>query len=165
MPTTGMPAITISSLERRILRSVGEEIASEPVAQWAEPSLQLCLALLRDIHETAGSMRRLLEGVLANGVEARRFAREYTQFLPLIDEHIHSVEELVGRVSPAKDAASESIEAGLKPIVEEYKAFRDFLAEALSLASEPGRPIDWDRVRAAEEAHARGDSKRYSPKK
>ena len=39
---------------------------------------------------------------------------------------------------------------------------RDLLAQAVARASEPPRPVDWERVRAAEEAHARGESKPFS---
>jgi hypothetical protein len=160
-----MPAPAISSLERRVLKSVGEELAGVPVVQWTERSLRLCLALLRDLHETAAGMREALEGILAEGVEARGFAREYAPLLPVIEEQTRQAEELLQRVSPAKDASTEAVEAGLRRIVEEYQAYRDLLADALSRASQPPRPVNWERVRTAEEAHARGESKRYSPQK
>ena len=40
-------------------------------------------------------------------------------------------------------------------------SLRQFLLEALEKAKKPARPIDWQRVREAEEAYARGETKPF----
>ena len=158
-----MPTLLIPSFERRLLQTVTEEVAAGPVREWPEQSLRLCLDLLRKMRENAANLRRGLEDVLAEGVEARSFTRDYGPVLPAAEDHLARVRELAGRLSPAKDGASESLAAELRLLGQEVQAFRDLLAGALSRASEPPRPVDWGRVRAAEEAHARGETKPFSP--
>jgi hypothetical protein len=157
-----MTALTIPSFERRLLRTVGEEVAAEPVHAWPEESLQLCLEIVRAIRENTANMRKRLGAVLAEGVEARSFARTYSPLLPTADDHSAKVRELLERLSPAEDASSESLVAELLLLEQETRAFRDLLAGALARASEAPRPADWGRVRAAEEAHARGETKSFT---
>src|SRR5829696_8345997 len=108
-----MTTLTMPSLERRLLQTVAEEIAAGSVHQWPRPSLQLCLDVLRKIREHAADARQALGGVLADGVEARAFARDYSPSLPLADDHIAKVRGLMERLSPAEDAASGSLAAEL----------------------------------------------------
>jgi hypothetical protein len=157
-----MTTLTIGSLERRLLQTLGEEVAVEPVHQWPQQSVELCLDLLRRMHANTARVRQGLEELLANGVEARSFARDTGPLLAIVDEQIASVRALVERLSPARDAASETLEVELRRLQQETQALRDLLAEALSRASEPPRPVDAERVRAAEEAHARGETKPFS---
>jgi hypothetical protein len=137
-------------------------MAAEPVPRWPEQSLELCLHLLRKIRADAAKMPKTLESILAEGVEARSFAAEYRPFLILVDETIANVNALREQLSPAEDRASASISAELGLLAQEYEAFRDHLAKALSRASEPAGPVDWERIRAAEEAHARGKTKPFT---
>src|SRR5262245_57703618 len=157
-----MTALVIPSFERRLLESVREEVAAEPVRQWPPRSLELCLDVLRKIRAGAADIRQTLEEALAEGVEARSFARGYGPFLSPAEDHLAFVRELAQSLSLIGDAASQSLLAELRLLEQESKAFRDLLAEALSRASEPPRPIDWGRVRAAEEAQARGETKPFS---
>jgi hypothetical protein len=161
-----MTTLTKPSLERRLLGTVRDQVAAEPVRQWSEQSLRLCLDFLRKLRENASEMHQALEKDLADGVEARSFARDGGPILIDLDERIALVRELVEALSPAQGAAIESLVAELRWLQRENKATRDLLAEALSRASEPPRPVDWERVRAAEEAHARGETKPFqrSPK-
>ncbi len=157
-----MTTLICPSFERRLLQTVKEEAAAEPVRAWPRQSLQLCLSFLRGIRESAADMRQEFEQELAEGVEARSFARTYSQFLPVADEHVVSVRELIEALSPAEDPAAQSLVEELRLLETENQAFRSLLAESLAQASEPPRPVDWGRVRAAEEAHARGETKPFS---
>jgi hypothetical protein len=157
-----MTALKIPSLERRLLRAVGEEVAAEPVPEWPERSLQLGRDLLRKLRANAANLREALEQVLAEGVEARSFVRDYSPFLPDAEDYVAHVRNLVERVSSVGGAAGESLLAELRPLEEEYRSYRDLLAEALARASEPPRSVDWERIRAAEEACARGQTKPFS---
>jgi len=156
-----MTTLMMPSLERR-LKMVREEVAAKPVQEWSPPSLQWCVKILREMRVSAAEMRQALEDELAEGVEARSFARTYGPFLPAADGHLASLRELIGALSPAEDTAAASFVAELRLLEQEDAAFRDLLAAALSRASEAPRPVDWERVRAAEEAKARGETKPYS---
>jgi hypothetical protein len=149
-----MTTLMIPSFERRLLQMVREEVAAEPVHAWPPQSLQLCLDVMRKMCENTAHVCQVLEQVLADGVEARSFTRNYSPLLPTTDDHLANIRELVERLSAAEDPASESLAAVLRLLQQETKAFRDLLAEALSRASEASQPVDWGRVRAAEEAHA-----------
>jgi hypothetical protein len=157
-----MTALVIPPFERRLLETVRERVAAEPVRQWPPRSLELCLDVLRRIRAGAADTRQTLEEVLAEGVEARSFARDYGPFLAPAEDQLAFVRELVESLSLMEDAASQSLLAEVRLLEQEGKAFRDLLAEALARASEPPRPINWERVRAAEEAHARGETKPFS---
>jgi len=157
-----MTTLVIPSFERRLLRTVGDEIAAEPVREWPEQSLRLCLELLQRILESTSRMRRLLENVLAEGTEARAFARDCNPLLPVVDEQSATILELIDRLSPADDAASNSLGAALRSLERETRAYRELLARALSGASEAPRPVDWNHIRAVEEAHARGETTRFA---
>lgn len=159
-----MTTLVMPSFEGRLLETVREEVATEPVPEWPPRSLQLCLDILQGIRDNAVSMRSTLKGALAEGVEVRAFVREYGPLLPLVDDHLAKVRGLVARLLPAEDAASGSLTAALRSLEQEYQAFRDLLADVLSRASASPRPIDWERIRAAEEAYARGDTKPFSPR-
>jgi hypothetical protein len=153
-----MTTLLMPSLERRLLRTVREEVAAGPSPQ----SLQLCVKILREMRESAAEMRQALEDELAEGVEARSFARTYGSVLPAADGHLASLRELIEELSPAEDTAAASFVAELRLLEQENAAYRALLAAALSRASEAPRPVDWERVRAAEEAKARGETKPFS---
>lgn len=158
-----MTTLALPSFEGRLLETVREEVATGPVPEWPPQSLQLCLDILHGIRANAAHMRSTLKETLAEGVEFRGFVRDYGPLLALVDDHIAKVRGLVARLVPAQDAASGSLKASLRSLEQEYQAFRDLLAEVLSRASPP-RPVDWERIRAAEEAYARGDTKPFSPR-
>ncbi len=156
--TTLMPP----SLERRFLQAVREEAAAKPVRDWSERDLQLCLDFLRKVCESTAEVRRVLEGVLAEGVEAHSFARDYGPFLQSTDLQIATVREFIELLSPAKDASSQKLVVELRKLEDANQAFRNVLAGALARVSEAPRLVDWERIRAAEEAYARGDTKPFS---
>jgi hypothetical protein len=157
-----MTSLIIPSFERRLLQTVCDEVAAEPVSEWPPQALQLCLNLLVELRENAVNLRHALEGLLAEGVEARRFVRGGSPVLAFADDQCAKVRALVERLAQSEDTASASLTKELRLLERESQAFRDLLAEALSKASEPARPVDWHRVRAAEEAYARGETTPFS---
>jgi hypothetical protein len=156
MTTLTMP------LERRLLRTVREELEAEPARDWPRQSVELCLGLLRGLREGSAEVRQRLQEELAEGVEARSFSRTYAPLLPAMDDQASNVRELVDWLASAEDAVARSLVAELRLLGQEHQALRDLLAEALARASGPHRPADSGRVRAAEEAHARGETKPFS---
>jgi hypothetical protein len=157
-----MTTLTIPPLERRLLQAVSEEVAAGPAHEWADQSLQLSVVVLRKIRENTPTMRGMLENILADGVEARSFTRAYGPLLPAVDDRLAQVRGLLEWLSTAAHGAAGSLAEELRLLEQETRAIRDLLAEALSRASETPRPVDWGRVRAAEEAHERGETKPFS---
>jgi hypothetical protein len=157
-----MATLSFPSLNQRLLRTFRAQAAAEPVPQWPRQSLQLCLNVLRDMRESVVEARQALEEELAAGVEARSFAHVYAPFLPIAEEHADIVRELVGTLAPAEDSASRSVAAELRQLQGENERFRDVLADALAHATAPPSPVNWERIRAAEEAYARGETKPFS---
>ena len=156
-----MTTLQIPSFERRLLQTVKEEMAAKPVRDWPQPSLQLGMDVLQRMRKECADMRLALEAELADGVETRSFAREYGPMLPVADGMVQSIRELIDQLSPAFDSASEMLLAEFRLLEQEENKYRDLLAEALGRASEPPRPVDAERVRAAEEAYARGETKPF----
>ena len=107
-------------------------------------------------------MRRALEDELGAGVDPRAFGRTYGEFLPIAEEQVAAIRDLIESLSPVEDPASESLIAELRLHEHEAEAFHKLLAEALAHASEKPRPVDWDRVDAAGEAYASGKTKPFS---
>jgi hypothetical protein len=158
-----MTSLISPSFNGRLLQTVREQAAAEPVRTWPVRSLQTALKILRDVRESAVDARHELADELSAGVEARSFAGAYQEYLPVLEEQVGIVRQLIELASPAEDPSSQSLVAELRLLETENQAFRDLLADALARASAPVRPVDWERVRAAEEAHGRGETKPFSP--
>jgi hypothetical protein len=156
-----MTTLTIPSLEGRLLRTVGEQVAAEPLRNWPPSRFRLCLNIAREIRQSAVEARRALEEELAQGVEARSFIRKHGGGLAAAEEYAAINRRLIESLIEANDPRTETLVAELRLLEQEEKAIRDLLSEALSLMQKPSRPVDWDRLRAAEEADARGEMKPF----
>jgi hypothetical protein len=150
------------SFERHLLQTVRQEVAAEPLYEWPEESLQLGLDLLRKIRAKAANLHKQLEDKLAGGVEASSFARTHGPVLTAMDDLLADVQGILESPSRLEDHAVESFATEARMLERELWSSRALLAEALSKALEPPRPVDWDRFRRAEEAHARGETKPFS---
>src|SRR5262249_34892127 len=107
---------------------------------------------VRKMRENFARQRELLERVLADGIEARSFARVSRPLLSVTDEQIATVRGLVEQLSPMPDAASATLAAEVRLLEQVAQPFRDLLAEALSRASEVPRQIDWKRLKQESDA-------------
>jgi hypothetical protein len=146
-----MTTLTTPTLQRRLLQTVGEAVVHDRLGE----TVRLGAGVVRELRESVARMRREFEDDLAEGVEARSFIRSYGSVLLGMDESLVHLGGLLEELSGAEGTAAEGFLTELRLLKQESKAFRDLLAEALSRASEPPRPVDGARVRAAEEAHAR----------
>ncbi len=147
-----MTALMMPSFEQRLLTAVRDEVAAEPVRAWPEPTLQLCLEIVRRIRQNLARQRDDLERALANGVEARSFVGEWRPRLSAADEQIAAARGLVAQLSPMGDAASASLAAELRLLEQAAQPLRDFLAQVLARAAEPPRPVDWARLKENSDA-------------
>jgi hypothetical protein len=120
------------------------------------------IGLLQDGRAKIVELHQHLEEVLSNGVEARSFVHSYGPSLSVANDNLAKIRKLLDHLTTAEDAASTNLVNELRLLEHETQSFRDRLAESLSKASEPSRPIDWERIRVSEEAHARGETKPFS---
>ena len=142
-----MTTLATPSFQRRLLSTVKDEVVAEPVRDWSQPSLELGLGLLRTFRASVAGMLQTLENMLSKGVEKRAFLREGARLLTEAMERTPLIQELVEALTPAEDAASLKLMAEVQALAEEEEAFRNLLTEALSRASMPFRPMDWDSLK------------------
>jgi hypothetical protein len=147
-----MTTLAIPSLERRLLRTVTDEMAAKPVSEWPQRSLRVCLDVLRKIRESAAETRREVEQELSVGAEAGAFVRHYNPCLAAASEHLEMVHQLAEVLAPATDPASQSLAAELGLLEQENRTYCELLAKALFLASKPPGPVDWERLKEESDA-------------
>jgi hypothetical protein len=160
-----MTTLTTPRFQRRLLQTVREEVANERLGetiQLDEGTVRLGVGIVRQMRDSVVQMRAELENLLADGVEARSFVRSYGAILPDANESLVQLAGLLEELARAIGTDAESFVTELRLLENDTKVFRDLAAEALSRSSQPPRPVDWGRVRASEEAHARGETKPFS---
>lgn len=147
-----MTTLTAPSLERRLLRTVREEVEAKSVREWPEETVELCMVLLWEIRRRTAGMLRTLEQILAEGVEARSFVRDAAPLLAIEEENAASIDEIINTLSSSEDPASAKLLTVVRSLEKEEKAFRDLLAEALARVSVPPPAMDWDRLKQETDA-------------
>jgi hypothetical protein len=127
-------------------------VSKSPTADDIDEAIRLGVGIVRELRESVARMRREFEDELAEGVEARSFYRSYSPLLPPTDDCIRELGRLLEALAGAEGTAGESFVAELRLLEKEYITTRDFLAEALARASEPPRPIDYERLKQQSDA-------------
>ena len=158
-----MTTLTLPTFEGRLLQSVSAELKARPVSNWPGPSFQLCLDLIGSLCENGARLRQDLEQILAQGVETGLWKEHCGALVSGASEQVTKVRETIGLLGSADDPDSARLRAGLQLLEQETVAYFDLLTASLARASEPPRPIHWDRVRASEAAYSRGETKLFSP--
>jgi hypothetical protein len=127
---------------------MGEAVVNDRLGE----TIRLGVGVVRELRESVARMRRELEDNLAEGVEARSFARSSGPTLPVMDEYLLQLGGLLEELSGADGTPAEGFVTELRLLEKETEAFRDRLAEALSLVSQPPGPVDWDRLKRESDA-------------
>ncbi|HWG47076.1 MAG TPA: hypothetical protein VN688_30205 [Gemmataceae bacterium] len=111
------------------------------------------------IHNLFKDARRGIENGLRQGVEARSFATTYERAVAELDRVRGAVARVLekARTSHLPTLGEEFI-SSYEDLTADLDRLRQFLAEAVIKAKAPPRPIDWDRVREADAAYARGET-------
>ena len=135
-------------LQRRLLLAVGDAIANDGF----EETIRLGMGIVRELRDSVARMRREFEDELAQGVEARSFTLSYAPILSAADEYLLSLRGLLKQLSGAEGTKGEGFLAELRLLEKDNTAFRDRMAEALSLASKSPGPVDWQRLRQESDA-------------
>ena len=158
-----MSTLTLPSFERNLIQAVEESLAEEPISGWPGQSIELCLSILRNLRTNAQHSRQAIEEVLTEGIEGRALVRDFVPLLATTEDRIALLQKLTLTLSAVHDTAGKETLLSESHLLEkENRAIKGLLQRALSIASEPARPVDWDQVREAEEAHASGKTKRFS---
>jgi hypothetical protein len=155
-----MTTLAMPSFQLRLISAVAEEMKAVQ-EQVAEDS-QFLADLLRRIREYDVQVRQKLEELLVNGVEARSFVRDYGPLLAATESQIATFQSLGEKHAHEGSQSFQNLMTETRLLLDEKRSFRDFLAEALARASEKPRPVDLQRIRSAEEAYARGETKPFS---
>ena len=143
-----MTSVTTPELQRHLLVTVGEAVAKDSPGE----TIRLGVGIVREVRESVARIRQELEDELARGVEPRSFAASHGPVLRDMDEHQVHLKRLLGELAGTEGSVAEPFIAELRLLETEAQAYRDRLAEALSLASKPPGPVDWERLK--EEADA-----------
>ena len=144
-----MTTLTTPKLQRRLLQTVAEAVRKDG----HEENVRLGVGIVRELRDSVARMRQEFEDELARGLEARSFALSYGEIFCAADEHLLSLRGLLKELSgDIKGTTEESFVKELRLLEQENTAFRDRMAEALSLASKLPRPVDWERLKQESDA-------------
>ena len=143
-----MTTLTTPKLQRRLLQTVAEAVRKDG----HEENVRLGVGIVRELRDSVARMRREFEDELARGVEAHSFSLSYGEIFCAADEHLLSLRGLLQELSGDIKGPEESFVKELRLLEQENSAFRDRMAEALSLASKPPRPVDWERLKQESDA-------------
>jgi hypothetical protein len=147
-----MTTLTTPKLQRRLLQTVADAVRKDG----HEENVRLGVGIVRELRDSVARMRQEFEDELARGIEARSFSLSYGEILCAADEHLLSLrgllKELSADIGDIKRTTEESFVKELRLLEQENTAFRDRMAEALSLASKPPRSVDWERLKQESDA-------------
>ncbi|SRR6266542_1559754 len=141
---SAMTTLITPTLHRQLLRTVGEAVAKDHLG---EP-VRLGVGVVREIRESCARGHQEFEDSLAKGMEAKSFVDSFGPALSLADEYLLQLRRLLEELAGAEETPAREFIAELRRHEEEESAFRARLAEALALASQPPRKLDWDRLKA-----------------
>jgi hypothetical protein len=117
----------------------------------------------RETRDKFASLQEMLRNELTHGVDVATFVRQYEARLTRLDKLSLRHSAVLAEADRLKAVPSETQE-----LIAEFEAlgkavcrFRDLLKEALSKMRTPRRPIDWQRVQAAQEAFRKGETRPF----
>jgi hypothetical protein len=144
----GSLLMTTLTTQRRVLQTLGEAVTKDGL----EETIRLGVGIVRELRGSVARMRQEFEDEWAQGVEARSFARSCREALCAADEHLLGLRGLLKELSGAEGTTAESFLAELRLLEKENTAFRDRMAEVLSLASKATGRVDWERLKHESDA-------------
>jgi hypothetical protein len=149
-------------LANGLIDTITSAMQAEPVDEWSPEAVEEAVSLCRQARRAVQSIRDDREQALQAGQEAKGFVAQNEPLAQILSGKLavfsRLVEEFSDRVlTPRmKEFVSES-----QALAHEATDLHSFLEEALAKAKAPPRPIDWNRVQAAEAASARGETKPF----
>lgn len=149
---TTVAAGTAEALER-IFANV-EELSAKDV----HTALLVC-DFIQTLFRTA---RASIESALRQGVDARAFAATYERSVVRLETTKDAVSRVLAKVRGTRlPVLGGELISRYEDLDADLASLRQFLLEAIAEAKKPSCPVDWQRVREAEEAYARGETKTF----
>jgi hypothetical protein len=156
------PTAFVSDLALGIAEKVNAAFAAGQVEQLQADEFAASSATCRFLRDLFEKARRSIEATLSAGVDARAFAAHYGGAVAGLDGMLQTVERIVAHAQDRQlSQAAGQFLADYQELGRAMADLRGLLVEALAKAGAPTRPVDWDRIRAAEAAHARGETKPF----
>lgn len=143
-----MTTLATPTLQRRLLQTVGEAVANDRFGE----TIRLGVGIVREVREDIAREVQEFEDELSRGVEARSFVGSHGPILDAWNEAQVQLRRLLEVLASAEGTVAEPFLAELRLLEQETTAFRERLAEAVSLASQPPPAIDWDRLKRESDA-------------
>ena len=158
-PATLFPDMLLGcagTMTAKLETSSVEELMAAP--EDASNAIRLC-AFFREQFARA---RQLLIERLSRGVEGRSFADKF-------EERVRSLAVLLSRMADVvtklrTDAPSRPVEevvASFRALMDEMLSYHELLSKVVTIENMPLGPVDWDQVREAGKAYARGETKPF----
>jgi hypothetical protein len=161
--TMHFPGLAIDFTET-LANAVEAESAGELSPQEVQLLLKISRASRQVIAEAAAGFTRLLsEGVLIRRGEANVPKAEVARRLENLGGRFReAAKRLRGSASPPEHA--EDLVAEMDALGGEILNFDGLLKDYSAAVNAPERPVDWERIRLAEEEFARGEFRRLGPR-
>jgi hypothetical protein len=145
-----------------LIDTIANAMGAEPVEEWPADALEQGAAFCRQARGLVKGIREELEQVLRKGKEAKALVAEIEPAAQALGKALASLssrlDENGGRPSNPK---AESFLSECEALVREAADFQSTLTEVLARAAAPLPPIDWNRVKEAEEAFVRGETRPF----
>jgi hypothetical protein len=134
----------------------------EKVEELSTKDVQAALLVCTFMQTLLKMARGSIESSLRQGVDARAFASTYERSIAGLDSASKAVGRLLQRGHPRHwPILGEELLSGYEDLAADLAKLRQFLVEAVAKAKAPPRPLDWERVRQAEAAYGRGETKPF----
>jgi hypothetical protein len=128
----------------------------------SEKDVLAALGVCDYLHNLFRTAQAAIENNLCQGGDAKAFAAEYEQAALRLDPTMATVDKVLAFVKGSRLPPLGSLLISRYENLNAYlRSLRAFLVEAAEKASAPVPPVDWQRVREAEEAYARGETKPF----
>jgi hypothetical protein len=141
-----------------LVEKMAEAFGDHKVQELPPEEIAAATSICRAIRHLFTAARHSVERSLSEGVDVKAFTARYDPTLSSLELISVSVARVAASAGPAPDLAGEFL-SELRALGGDVADLQHLLGEALSKAKAPLRPIDWDRVREAEAAYARGETK------
>jgi hypothetical protein len=145
-----------------LIDTLTNALQAKPVEEWPPEAIDDAIALCRRARRAVTGIRQEQEQKLQDGVQAKAFMADIEPLTQSIGPGLSALSRLADGLNshtvatPMRDFLLEA-----QALVREAADLHRFLSTALAKAKAPPRPMDLNRVREAEEAYARGETKPF----
>lgn len=158
-PATLFPDMLVGiagTIAAQLEASSVEELTTAP--EDASRAIRLC-AFFR---EQFAQARQSLVKRLSRRVEGRSFATKFEDRLTSLETLLAQMARVITKLrTDSPSPPLEELVASFRALMDEILSFHQLVSEAVRTAKMPLGAVDWDRIREADEAYARGETKPF----